>query len=546
MKKLAFFLPCLFAFCFIANSCKNNSDYVTPQSKINSLANRQNYGTVATLDILHWFDNHPQVTPAGILIGQASQATINGQQIIRIPVANNAALYFTKVNDSLKVYAYKWIYSGTPTANYTGMIDVYNFQDQNLKRMVYTNGKLNKVLLLSAGSSQSKISSSGKQVNYIPILSQVWCWITGGTWVSVNDNSSGGGAGEAFTPGCNYGADDGDDDGGAFTYITIYVDDSGDVYSDVAGTGGGQQWGPPPCPPDDGGAGTNTVKKQINSITGKKVNVAAPGGGSGCPTAPDGSQWMPVSLVKYNLSSAQQQWLYNNPGFFEAFFDYINDNPDWSDQDAADFLNSMINYCLANPSESVSLVQNYFMTEPEGLDGPDVFDQNYWNDPNLQVQQQSLPSYQDFFNNFPNVDAPAVYTLIGGQILAHHQSDPANYSNACALRVSRALNYSGITIPALRGTETGSDGKNYFLSAQNLNAWMRKTFGPPTDHFTKAQGGTNGENFPSLIDGKKGIYSMVASGWVATGHADLFNGRYCDRGCDITKYTQTIDIWELQ
>lgn len=112
--------------------------------------------------------------------------------------------------------------------------------------------------------------------------------------------------------------------------------------------------------------------------------------------------------------------------------------------------------------------------------------------------------------------------------------------------MSCALNYSGIVIPLVKGTEKGADGKNYFLSAKNMNAWLRKAFGPPTYHFTKAQGGANGENFMGLIAGKKGIYSMTATGWVATGHADLFDGTNCDRGCDITKFTSVVDIWELQ
>ncbi|WP_299285916.1 T6SS effector amidase Tae4 family protein [uncultured Mucilaginibacter sp.] len=211
-----------------------------------------------------------------------------------------------------------------------------------------------------------------------------------------------------------------------------------------------------------------------------------------------------------------------------------------------DFVKWAIDYLIANPSVTNDVFINEFLTPSEGTDGPYGFNQSYWDDPNLVIPTQTLPSYQDFYNNFPNVDADAVYNLIGGPILAHHQSDPVNYSNACALRVSRALNYAGKTIPAVNGTEQGADGKNYFLSAKALNAYLRKAFGPPTDHFTQTQGGRNGENFPNLIAGKKGIYSMIASGWVASGHADLFTGTICKRGCDITKFTTTIDIWELQ
>ena len=83
---------------------------------------------------------------------------------------------------------------------------------------------------------------------------------------------------------------------------------------------------------------------------------------------------------------------------------------------------------------------------------------------------------------------------------------------------------------------------------------MRKTFGvAPTNskhhHFTKAQGGVNGANFPNLFKNKKGIFSMVSptnSTW-ASGHADILylNGT-CKAGChffdgDILY----IDFWEL-
>jgi len=53
----------------------------------------------------------PHVKPAGVLLKAAQRVTINGVQVVRIPVATNAAIYFTKENDSLKVYAYKWIYT---------------------------------------------------------------------------------------------------------------------------------------------------------------------------------------------------------------------------------------------------------------------------------------------------------------------------------------------------------------------------------------------------------------------------------------------------
>jgi hypothetical protein len=52
------------------------------------------------------------------------------------------------------------------------------------------------------------------------------------------------------------------------------------------------------------------------------------------------------------------------------------------------------------------------------------------------------------YANFPNDPAPEVYQLVRGKIYELHQVDPSTYGNACALRVSRALNP---TIPGVAG-----------------------------------------------------------------------------------------------
>lgn len=196
------------------------------------------------------------------------------------------------------------------------------------------------------------------------------------------------------------------------------------------------------------------------------------------------------------------------------------------------------------------------MSEVEGPDGE--YDAEYWEDPNLTLPQQSLPSFNDYNNAFPKknggyMPATEVYQLVGGQLYNSHLANPTAYSNACAIRVSRALNYSGVTIPEIAGqTEKGSDNKNYFLSARNLSAWMEKTFGTPTgtNRITGAQGGTNGENFPALMDNKSGIYIIInaypgQAGY--TGHADILDNGSCNGGCYLSPSggVAYINIWPL-
>ena len=391
----------LFAICLIINSCKNDSNF--NPSKSNGNPNNSvlsNYGTVSAHDLLTWFKQNPQYTPAGVLLGQAQQQVINNQPVVRIPIATNAALYFTKVNGTLTVYAYKWIYTAPATSPYNGTIDIYNFQTQDFKRQIYTNGKITKVLLLSSGVAAKAVSSTNtkQQVNSIgTILGQIWCWLTGGTWVTLDSNSGNYGAqGDINLIGCNYDGNDDTDDPNPFPSITIYIDDSGDVYNS-APDGGGGSWGPPPCP--SGGDGTNSTKtKQINAIAKKQIDVAAPpdDGGSGCPTAPDGSQWTPYSITAYNLSTIQQQWLYNNLGYFEALDDFINSNPDMSDQDAANFLSYSIDYLTANSSISVPAFLNQItlVEDPTTTDWTTEPDNQVLTDPDPTLPaeyQQSSP-----------------------------------------------------------------------------------------------------------------------------------------------------------
>jgi hypothetical protein len=195
------------------------------------------------------------------------------------------------------------------------------------------------------------------------------------------------------------------------------------------------------------------------------------------------------------------------------------------------------------------------MGTSEGQDGE--YNATYWDNPGLTFPSQNLPSWSAFQNAFPTnngnyMAASQVYQLVGGQLYNSHLNNPNAYSNACAIRVSRALNYSGVVVPDIFGqTEKGADNKNYFLNAKNLNQWMRKTFGIPigSNHITGAQGELYGVNFPSLLSGRKGIYIMIANypGLFATGHADIINNSNCPGECWFNPKggVHYIDIWEL-
>ena len=142
---------------------------------------------------------------------------------------------------------------------------------------------------------------------------------------------------------------------------------------------------------------------------------------------------------------------------------------------------------------------------------------------NHLAQTIARPSFEDLLANFPmnenggEMPAGDVYELIGGKVLSEHLRDPESYNNACALRVSRALNGSGVDLPNIPGkTLKGDDGRNYFYRAQDLYNWMTQSYGKP-NHST--------QNYLSL-DGNKGIYIMQANypaRFGAWGHATLYN-----------------------
>lgn len=180
-------------------------------------------------------------------------------------------------------------------------------------------------------------------------------------------------------------------------------------------------------------------------------------------------------------------------------------------------------------------------------------------DPNTYYYSQPRPSFSQILNNYPkyatndtrvwdDIDADGVYALLGGEALNLHLTQKNDYNNACALRVSRALNYSGVTIPAITNqTIKGADGKNYFIKPEYLKNWMTKTFGPPDIHKTIQDVGYNNAEFKNSLLLNKGIYIMIAADpgvFRASGHATLFLGLDCIKSGYYT-FAKEIFFWKL-
>ena len=176
---------------------------------------------------------------------------------------------------------------------------------------------------------------------------------------------------------------------------------------------------------------------------------------------------------------------------------------------------------------------------------------------------QALPTWANFNAHFPRdsdplYDSPEkMYNSIGGAIATFYVDES---TNTCAIRLSKALNYSGVVIPnIINQTYKGADNKYYFKAAYQINIWMRNTFGTNPaaspnprnlNHYcyTQTQAGVKGVNLPNLLSGKKGIYSIYSSdfNW-ASGHADLLNpDGTCGNECHFSDAPiSRLDVWIL-
>ncbi len=179
-----------------------------------------------------------------------------------------------------------------------------------------------------------------------------------------------------------------------------------------------------------------------------------------------------------------------------------------------------------------SPIGTYAFSGLAGGVGAELTGGNFWQGAAIGVMTAGLnhlaavatrPSFEDLLASFPTdglggeMPAEEVYELIGGKVLAAHENNPEAFNNACALRVSRALNGSGVDLPNIPGkTLTGADGRNYFYRAKDLYNWMTQSYGKPNISTT---------NYSSL-SGNKGVYIMQANypaRFGAWGHATLYN-----------------------
>jgi hypothetical protein len=137
--------------------------------------------------------------------------------------------------------------------------------------------------------------------------------------------------------------------------------------------------------------------------------------------------------------------------------------------------------------------------------------------------------YYDYIN-YP--DSGYVKKLIGGKV------DAAWITNTCAVRLSDALNYSGVPLPrGHSGLNTVRDGAGMRVAfrVRELKSWMRHRLGKADFDFRKKAS----ENFDkSQLGGMQGIICFDISFSDATGHLDLWDGTKFS-----SEYKTSRDYW---
>ena len=131
-----------------------------------------------------------------------------------------------------------------------------------------------------------------------------------------------------------------------------------------------------------------------------------------------------------------------------------------------------------------------------------------------------IPAFDLLKRNYPDYwnykHADDARKLIGGETLDR------DITNTCTIRLSHAMNLSGVPVPYQWDDITNRRGKNrqyYIIRVKNFRTWMEHKFGKPDYDFQKT-GGTTFDR--SLIPGVEGVIAFDIGFKDATGHFDLW------------------------
>ena len=156
------------------------------------------------------------------------------------------------------------------------------------------------------------------------------------------------------------------------------------------------------------------------------------------------------------------------------------------------------------------------------------------------------PKFAILWGNFTSIYGDGKGTTVGNKIGGKVKENidlgvkepTLGFTNACALRMSYSLNYSGI--PIVRGiwqTVSGGDKKWYIYRVRDLLKFLTHTFGKPDKTVKNPR--------PSDFKGEQGILVFNVNWNDASGHATLWNGATCSDHCYFPVAMEA-SIWHLK
>ena len=159
------------------------------------------------------------------------------------------------------------------------------------------------------------------------------------------------------------------------------------------------------------------------------------------------------------------------------------------------------------------------------------------------MSNTSRPKFAVMWQLFRQVlgDGSVAYVgkFIGGKVGQNIASGA--FPNACAIRLSYALNHAGIGLALAAGKHvSAADGSQYLFRVADMHAFLRSRFGPPD----VSSSGPSTRAF----EGKRGIILFEVRGWSdATGHVTLWDGmsiKDCSDHCYFANASH-VHLWML-
>jgi hypothetical protein len=165
---------------------------------------------------------------------------------------------------------------------------------------------------------------------------------------------------------------------------------------------------------------------------------------------------------------------------------------------------------------------------------------------NSHAMGQIRPAFMNAWKRFSEVKSSVadVGKKIGGKVEQNIKT--GIFQNACPLRMSYVLNYTGCPIPSAGyPVVSGGDGKWYIFRVNEMMTYLERTFGAP-DKTAKP---------PKVTDFARlqGMMVVKGHGWSnALGHVTLWNGFACSDSCHLfadpdngTFIPEVAALWKL-